>query len=167
MNGKCLDAADCRLLGIVQDGIPITVRPYEALGKQLGMTGEEILARLEDLRAAGIVLGITPVLEPRRVGIHAATLVALRVPEDRIDEVARIVTSYPEVSHNYRRDHEYALWFTLSAPTPDRLNALLDDIRQRTGITENDLLDLPTVQKLKIGLRFSFVPAGAEVQDHG
>ncbi len=160
-----VEPGDLRLLEIVQDGIPITPRPFESLGRQLGMTEEEILRRLHNLKTAGIVIGISPVLEPRHLGIGAATLVALRVPEERVEEVARLVSSCPAVSHNYRRDHEYSIWFTLSARDTEQLSTELAGILGRARIPKQDVLNLPTVQKLKIGVRFSFAPGG--VPAHG
>jgi DNA-binding Lrp family transcriptional regulator len=83
-----------------------------------------------------------------------------------MDEVAAIVSSYPEVSHNFRRDHYYSLWFTIAAGDGDGIQRVLDEILQRTGIPASDALDLPTVKKIKIDVRFSFVPAPSlEVTD--
>jgi DNA-binding Lrp family transcriptional regulator len=122
------------------------------------------MARLQD---AGILRGVSPVLESRRLGISAATLVALRVPESRIHEVAGIINGYKEVSHNYRRDHEYSVWFTLAAATDDRIHEMLDEILKRTGIPATDVLNLPTLQHYKIDVRFSCCPDEEEVAGHG
>ena len=74
---------------------------------QAGISEAEHLQRMQHLRDSGILRGVSPVLESRNLGITAATLVALRVPDSRIHEVARIINGYQEVSHNYRRDHSY------------------------------------------------------------
>ena len=95
------------------------------------------------------------------LGLHAATLVALHVPDERIDEIAAVISSYPEVSHNFRRDHYYSLWFTLAAKDREGIRKVLDEILDRTGIPASDALDLPTVQKMKIDVRFSFSQAGS------
>ena len=83
---------------------------------------------MQKLAGAGIIRGISPVLESRPLGLHAATLVALRVPEERLDEVAAIVSSYPSVSHNFRREHEYSLWFTIAGKDEAGVRAVLDEI---------------------------------------
>jgi DNA-binding Lrp family transcriptional regulator len=117
-----------------------------------------MLDRMKRLEKAGIIRGISPVLESRHLGLHAATLVALHVPEENMDEVAAIVSSYPEVSHNFRRDHYYSLWFTIAAQNGKGIHRVLDEILQQTGIPALDVLDLPTVRKIKIDVRFSFLP---------
>ena len=119
------------------------------------------------LRDAGILRNISPILESRRLGITAGTLIALRVPESRISEVARIINEYPEVSHNYRRDHEYSVWFTLAAATEERIIEVLSEILGRTGIPATDMLNLPTISPYKIDVRFSCNPETGEVTDHG
>jgi DNA-binding Lrp family transcriptional regulator len=119
------------------------------------------------LKEAGIIRGISPVLESRHLGLHAATLVALHVPDKRIEEIAAIISSYPEVSHNFQRDHYYSVWFTLAAQNRDSIRKVLEEILQRTGIPASDVLDLPTIKKIKIDVRFSFVPAQSREVFHG
>jgi siroheme decarboxylase len=152
------DLVDLGLLEILQEDLPLVSRPWDQIAARAGISPEEVLSRVQRLQDAGIVLSISPVLESGHLGLHAATLVALRVPEERVQEVADIVSSYREVSHNYRRDHPFAIWFTLSAGNHDDLTRLIADIRERTGVADQDILNLPTVQKLKIDLRFSFTP---------
>jgi len=153
------DRTDLVLLTALQDDLPLVPRPWRVLADRIGITEDEILRRMKTLREGGIIRGISPVLESRHLGLQAATLVALRVPEDRIDEVAAIISSYPEVSHNFRRDHSYSLWFTLAAKDREGIRKVLAEILDRTGISATDTLDLPTVSKMKIDVRFSFVPA--------
>ena len=76
-----------------------------------------------------------------------------------MDEIAAIISSYAEVSHNFQRDHYYSLWFTIAAQNGEGIRNVLDEILQRTGIPASDVLDLPTVKKIKIDVRFSFLPA--------
>jgi len=169
MNGsRCPDSTDLLLLSILQEEIPLTSRPFDAIAARAGIGPAETLRRIQRLQEAGIIRSLSPVLESRRLGIGAATLVALRVPEERISAVAGIVSSFAEVSHNYRRDHPYAIWFTLAAGTPDELGRVLRTIRERTGVPEEDVLELPTVRQLKIDLRFPFpVTSRPEEARHG
>jgi DNA-binding Lrp family transcriptional regulator len=153
------DPADLAILGALQDDIPLVSRPWKAIAERLGMTETGMLGRMKRLEEAGFIRGISPVLESRSLGLHAATLVALRVPEERVDEIASLISSYPEVSHNFQRDHYYSLWFTIAAQNGKGIQSVLDDILQRTGIPASDVLDLPTVKKIKIDVRFSFLPA--------
>jgi DNA-binding Lrp family transcriptional regulator len=158
MPDKIPDRIDMKVLDALQDDIPMVARPYAEIAVRLGITETDFLERLKRLHEAGILRGISPVLESRQMGLPAATLVALHVPEEKVRETAAIINGYPEVSHNFQRDHYYSLWFTLSARNEERIGQLLDEILDRTGISREDLLDLPTVKKLKIDVRFSFMP---------
>ncbi|MGA2121218.1 MAG: siroheme decarboxylase subunit alpha [Methanoregula sp.] len=160
MSGSFLpDQTDLAILNALQDDLPLVSRPWKAISERLGITETEIISRMNRLKYTGIIRGITPVLESRHLGLHAATLVALHVPEDRMDEIAAIISSYAEVSHNFQRDHYYSLWFTIAAQDEDGIRNVLDQILQRTDIPEPDVLDLPTIKKIKIDVRFSFLPA--------
>lgn len=150
------DQTDLCILDALQDDIPLVDRPYAAIASRIGITESEFLERLKRFHKAGIIRGISPVLESRHMGLSAATLVAIHVPEDKIKKTADIISSYPEVSHNFRREHHYSIWFTISAGTEKQIGQVLDEILERTGISENDVLNLPTVKKLKINVRFSF-----------
>jgi siroheme decarboxylase len=152
------DRTDLELLDVLQDDIPLIPRPWKAVADRTGIPEEVVLRRMDRLQAAGILRGVSPVLESRRMGITAGTLVALRVPGPRVAEVARVISGYPEVSHNYRRDHEYAVWFTLAAETDERIGEVLDEILRRTGIPASDMLNLPTLKHYKIDVRFSCCP---------
>lgn len=156
-DGTLLDATDLRILDVLQDNIPVVSRPFTVIARRLGIPGHVLLARLKRLQDEGIIRGISPVLESRQMGLSAATLIALRIPAERVHEVAAIVSSYPEVSHNFRRDHDYALWFTLSGRNEEDLRYVLAEIQRRAGISDEDVLNLPTVRRLKVDVRFSFM----------
>ena len=163
MSGRFLpDQTDLAILNALQDDLPLVSRPWKAIADRLGITETEIISRMNRLKDAGIIRGISPVLESRPLGLHAATLVAFRVPEDRIGKVAGIISTYPEVSHNFRRDHTYNLWFTIAAPDREGIRHVLDEILQRTGIPADDVLDLPTKNRIKINVRFAFLSAQHE-----
>ncbi len=156
------EPSDAELLDALQDNIPLVPRPWKAIAGRLGIPEEDLLTRLGKLRDEGIIRGISPVLDSRPMGLRAATLVALPVPADRLEETAAIISSYPEVSHNFQRDDHYSLWFTLSAVDEETLRRILADILGRTGIPETDVLDLSTVRKFKADVRFPFVPGKRE-----
>ena len=168
MSSPCLpDESDLALLNALQEDLPLVSHPWKAIADRLGITEPEIISRMNRLKDAGIIRGISPVLESRHLGLHAATLVGLHVPAERTDEIAAIISSYQEVSHNFQRDHYYALWFTISAQNGDGIKNVLDEILQRTGIPASDALNLPTVKKIKIDVRFSFLPAQLREIPHG
>ena len=149
------DLADRALLDALQDDILFVSRPFEAIAARLGMPEGEVILRLKRLQEQGIVRGVSPVLESRRVGLSATTLVALRVPDEKVQAVALLVNTYPEVSHNYRRDHPYSLWFTLAAKDETRIREIVQEITTMSGISEQDILELPTVRRFKVDVRFS------------
>jgi DNA-binding Lrp family transcriptional regulator len=153
--GTPVDDLDLLILNVLQGDIPLMSHPWEAVAAQLEIAEEVLLERLERLSREGILRGISPIIESLPMGITAATLVALPVPEEHIREVAHIISGYPEVSHNFRRDHRYSLWFTLSAKDERALQEVLQEILERTGFSQDDILDLPTVTKIKIDVRFT------------
>ena len=153
------DTTDLHILDALQDDIPLVRRPFAAIAQRLGIPEQVLLDRLKRLQEEGIVRGISPTLESRHMGLAAATLIALHVPEERVHEIANIISSYKEVSHNFRRDHYYTLWFTLSGKNEEIIQRVLAEILQRTGIPDSDVLNLPTVRKLKVDVRFSFLDA--------
>jgi len=152
------DETDLAILNALQDDLPLVPRPWEAIAGRLGIAEPELLTRIKKMTDAGIIRGISPVIESRPLGLHAATLVALRVPAERLDEVAEIISSYPEVSHNFQRDHAWSLWFTIAAQDERSLQEILNEILKRTGILARDAIDLPTINRIKIDVRFSFLP---------
>jgi len=156
------DTLDLFILDALQQDIPLVARPWEAIAARLGIPEPLLLGRLGYLYKTGVLRGISPIIESRALGITAATLVALPVPAERIHGVADLISTYPEVSHNFRRDHRYSLWFTLSAENAGALEQILSKILTRTGFSRDECLDLPTVQKIKIDVRFPLLPGTTE-----
>ncbi|MCX6677709.1 MAG: AsnC family transcriptional regulator [Methanothrix sp.] len=149
-----MDEIDLELLSAVQDGFPITARPFRDLGQALGLVEEEVIKRLAFLQKEGLVRRIGPVLDLRKLG-RSGILAALEVPSDEADEAAQVINEYTEVSHNYLRPNEmgYNLWFTVSA-TEERIQEILQEIRIKTG---RKMMVLPTLRIFKIGVKFDIV----------
>ncbi len=149
-----VDQIDLLILDALQEDLPLVPRPFEMIADRIGITSADLLRRTERLQEMGIVRGITPVLESRSLGLHAGTLVGLHVPDEKAEETIGIINSYPEISHNYRREHHYSLWFTISAPTGERLSRILGEIQEKASIPDEDILNLPTIRSYKIDVRF-------------
>ena len=145
-----LDELSHRLIEGYQHHLPICAEPWQAMAEELGCSEAEVLDRLGWLDQAGVLSRVGPVFEHSRAG--ASTLVALAVPPERLEQVAEQVNRYPEVNHNYLREHDYNLWFVLTGPDRQTLERCLEDIEQATGLTP---LDLPMRRAYRIDLGFS------------
>jgi DNA-binding Lrp family transcriptional regulator len=137
------------LLNDFQRNFPLSPTPFRDLADSLGVAEAAVLENLRDLSESQIVSRIGPVFAPRRVG--ASTLAALAVPEERLEEVAAWISGLSEVNHNYEREHRYNLWFVLTAPDRERLDAVLADIERHTGLA---VLSLPLLEDFHIDLGF-------------
>lgn len=148
------DEIDRQLLAAVQEGFPITSRPFRALGDLFSLPEDEVIARLERLKGEGLVRRIGPILDMRKLGC-SGVLVALKVDAEEADWVAQVVDQYKEVSHNYLRPDPsgYNLWFTISAPE-ERIREILQEISAKT---EKPQLVLPTKRIFKIGVKFDII----------
>jgi DNA-binding Lrp family transcriptional regulator len=149
-----LDPIDRRLLEKAQDDFPLTIQPWKSIGNDLGITEKEVMERLSALFRRGVIRKIGPSLDAGRVGLRASTLIAMKVPENRIEKIANLVSKYREVSHCYQREHEYNLWFTIAAPDEVELEKMIEEIRRDADIPEDDLLNLPGTRIFKIDVRF-------------
>jgi siroheme decarboxylase len=147
-----LDDLDRRLLEVSQSGFPITERPFQVLAEQVGCSEEEVLERMRWLQASGTVREVGPVFDLWKLG-YTSTLCAARVREPFVEQVAETVNAYAEVTHNYLRDDPLNMWFTLIAPSEERIEAILDRIRKEEGVEE--VLSLPAERMFKIKVHFS------------
>ena len=144
-----LTELDRRLLNDFQQDFPLSATPYADMARNLGVTEQEVLARLEALKNAGAVSRVGAVVRPNTVGV--STLAAMAVPPSILESVATIVSGYTEVNHNYEREHLLNLWFVATAPDAARLSAVLDEIAGRTGY---EVLSFPLVEDYHIDLGF-------------
>ena len=144
-----LDALDRRLLNDFQSGIPLSPRPFALIAERLAVSEQEVIERLRRLTAAGAVSRVGPVFRPKRVGV--STLAAMSVPAERLAAVAALVNTYPEVNHNYEREHRFNLWFVLTAPDQASLARVLEEIGRRAGLP---VMDLPMLAEYHIDLGF-------------
>lgn len=149
-----LDDTDKQILQSLQEDFPLTKNPWKEISLKTGIPEDQLITRIKNLQKAGVIRKIGPVVDPVKMGYTAATLVALRVPQERIEEVSALINQYNNISHNYEREHEYNVWFTLAAQTPQELTDTLGVILQKTGLSQDDVLNLPTVQRFKINVKF-------------
>ncbi len=110
-----LDIADRQISNVIQSAFPLVEEPFEEVGKALGMSGDEVIRRIEVLKRKHVVRQISAIFDTRRLG-YKTLLVAMRFPPDRLESAAQVINEHPGVSHNYARDGSYNLWFTLAVP---------------------------------------------------
>ena len=144
-----LGPVELGLLDTFQRDLPLEPRPYAAMADRLGISEESLLAILQDLVDQGVVARVGAVVAPHRAGW--STLAAMRVPPEMLDLVAGFVSSFPEVNHNYEREHRLNLWFVVAAAEHWRVDQVLREIEYRTGLA---VLDLPLEQAFRLDLGF-------------
>ena len=144
-----LDEVDKKLLSAIQLDFPAAARPFDVLAKRLCLAPEDLIARTRRLKSEGYIRRLGAVFDSRRLG-YASTLVACKVPQERLENVARLVSDMPGVTHNYERDGEYNLWFTLTAASPNEIKSAIDDLRRRSGIDAFYSLPAAAVYKRQV-----------------
>lgn len=144
------DPIDRALLNDWQRDFPVTARPYDVLAQHLGTTGRDVLSRLLAKREAGQITRVGATCAPNT--ISASTLAAVAAPEDRIEEVARIIGEEPGVNHSYLRENDWNLWFVATGPDRAHVDAALKRIARRSGL---QVLDLRLVRPFNLDLGFS------------
>jgi DNA-binding Lrp family transcriptional regulator len=152
-----MDDIDKRILTTIQTDLPVEARPFDALAARLGLAPEDLVARVARLVADGTIRRLGPVFDSRRLG-YVSTLVAGRIPPDRIEAVAAEVSRLPGVTHNYERQHALNLWFTLTAPSAAALDETLAALRRETGLRE--FHSLPALAVYKIRVHFDLTDEG-------
>lgn len=154
MTAIALDDLDRRILECIQAEFPIDRRPFQTLADQLASTEQEVLARVRRLSEAGVIRRLGPVFNIRGLGF-ASTLCAASVDPASVDDVAAAINAHEETTHNYLREHAFNMWFTLVAPSRERIDTILDSIRPLPGVQR--LISLPAEKMFKINVHFSMV----------
>jgi len=146
-----LDRIDKAILNRIQSNFPITSRPYQTVGDELGIAENEVLDRVTRLKKTGIIRRIGGNFVPGKLGF-VSTLCAAKVPKEKISSFAKIVNRYPGVTHNYQRNNDFNVWFTFIAHSMDEIDANLSKIAEETGVA--DIINLPATRVFKIRAQF-------------
>jgi siroheme decarboxylase len=147
-NTPMMDDIDRKLLNYIQVQIPHVPRPFAEIGKAVGISEEEAIQRTRRLKELGIIRRFGAIFVTPKMGF-ASALIAAKVPADRIDDVVKIINSYHLVTHNYERSHEINLWFTVMAESTEKLEVALDEMKDKTGIDNFQILRSIKVFKIK------------------
>ena len=135
VNQNIMDNTDKKLLDVIQGEFPLTGKPYGDIASLLGTSEDDVILRLKRLKDEGIIRRIGAIFESRKLG-YRSTLCAVKVPDQRVDEVARMINEYTEVTHNYLREHNYNIWFTITARSRQELDGIMAEIREKSGIQD-------------------------------
>ena len=149
-----IDSIDKELLNEIQWVFPLVERPYYEIGKHHGISEAEVIKRISSLKAIGLIRQINAIFDTRRLGYKSA-LIAFAVEPNQSESVASEVNKHPGVSHNYERNHEYNMWFTLAVPPNGEMKKDLEKMASLKGVTKYRLL--PTLKLYKIGVKLDMV----------
>jgi DNA-binding Lrp family transcriptional regulator len=144
-----LDDADQQLLNLIQLEFPLVGRPFAALGERLGEAEDAVLRRYQRLKDERIIRQVSAIFDTRRLG-YKSSLVATACDEEAVDAAAEIINAHPGVSHNYRRNHEFNLWWTVAVPPEMDLEAHVNALHRLTAAHSTRIL--PTLKLYKIGV---------------
>jgi len=146
---------DAQLLTLLQTEVPCTERPFADLAGKLDATEAEVIERIRQLKTDKIIRQISAIFDTRSLG-YASSLVAARIDPARVDEAAVIINQHPGVSHNYRRDHTFNLWYTIAISPLSKLGLekTVELLHRQSGAESTRLL--PTLKLFKIGVKFDF-----------
>ena len=139
------------ILNRIQADFPIHPRPYKVLAEELGLSEDQLIDRIEQMKQEMIIRRIGGNFSPDRLGFYS-TLCAARVEPDKIELFTRTVNAFSGVTHNYQRNHQYNIWFTFIAPSVQEIKERLETISQKTGV--NEILNLPATHVFKIAANF-------------
>ena len=149
-----LGESDKELLNEIQWTFPLVTRPFDTIAKKFDTTPEIIKEKLNNLKEIGVLRQLSAIFDTRKLG-YTSSLVAMEIEHDKLDYVASQINRHPGVSHNYERDHQFNLWFTLAVPPGVDLNSELEKFNVLKGIKKVRML--PTLQLFKIGVKLDMV----------
>ncbi len=146
-----MDEIDRAIINNFQGGFPICDRPYQRAAEQLGIDEQELIKRLGEMLEQKQLSRFGPLYNAERLG-GGLSLCAMEIPADQFDRVADQVNAFPEVAHNYARDHDFNMWFVLATATPERIDSVLAEIELTTGYP---VYNMPKQREFFIGLKFN------------
>ncbi len=148
---RMMDSTDKDILNFIQREFPLEREPFAAIGREVGLAGDEVIRRVEALKRGRVIRQISAIFDTRVLG-YQSTLVAAKIPADKLNAGAKAINSHPGVSHNYERNNELNLWYTVAVPPDSRLGleGTVDVLHHISGAEKTRIL--PTLKLFKIGV---------------
>ena len=146
-----MDELDRAIVNALQEGFPLSARPYRDAAHALDTTEQELIIRIGRLLEEGTLTRFGPLYDVERGG-GAFTLAAMQVPAADFERVAKIVNRCPEVAHNYQREHRLNMWFVIATGSPEDVAAVIARIERETGLA---VLDFPKRREYFVGLKLA------------
>ena len=147
---RLVDQLKRNLLDAYQRGFPVSPTPYKDVADELGVSEDQLLDAIKELKESGVLSRVGPVFKPKSVG--DSTLAAMAVPSERLEEVAELVSGFSEVNHNYEREHRFNLWFVVTAADTAQVEAVISEISEAAGL---EVLNLPMLADFHLDLGFA------------
>ncbi len=146
-----MDTIDKDLLNRIQREFPLTREPFELMGRDLGLAGDEVIRRIDTLKRGRVIRQISAIFDTRVLG-YQSSLVAASIPSAELNAAAKAINSHPGVSHNYERNNPFNLWYTVAVPPHSRLGleGTIDVLHKISGAERTRVL--PTLKLFKIGV---------------
>ena len=146
-----MDSIDAGIVNSLQEGLPVCARPFDEVAATLGLSVDELLSRVQRLLNDKVLTRFGPMYNAENMG-GALSLCAMQVPANRYEQVTTEVNAFPEVAHNYERDHLLNMWFVIATEHPEQAGAVIRQIEQTTGC---QVYDMPKQEEFYIGLKLA------------
>ncbi len=144
-----MDNIDCDIINTLQDGFPICASPYKKVAQGLNISEQALIHRLKKLLETGILSRFGPMYHAEQMG-GALSLAAIKVPEKNFDAITATINAFPEVAHNYAREHTLNMWFVLATETPEQIHQVITKIETQTGLK---VYNMPKIREYFVGLK--------------
>ncbi|KRT53913.1 Lrp/AsnC family transcriptional regulator [endosymbiont of Ridgeia piscesae] len=145
-----MDEIDRAIINQLQGGFPLCEHPYREAAARFGISEDELIRRLEQMLEKKQLSRFGPLFNAERLG-GGLSLCAMKIPQETFDQVTEQVNAFPEVAHNYARDHQFNMWFVLATETPQRITSVLAEIEAETGYR---VYNMPKKEEFFVGLKF-------------
>ena len=143
-----LSALEKQLINLLQHGLPVCERPFAQIAEEISSTEQAVIECLTKLRSEKVLTRFGPMFDAASLG-GAFTLAALAVPEADFDFVTEQVNSFEQIAHNYRRDHDFNMWFVIATESAEEIEKVAQAIERKTGLK---VLNVPKLKEFYVSL---------------